>query len=155
MLRLSLCLPTENYIDNGSILSIMLKVKCSICGYDKHMGSLHIHHKDHNHLNNDENNLDVLCANCHMEYHHNNADKRLRYPNKEPHYAFSKKTMPLEIEKLESEIIDLIDESKCYKSLYFKQMEKCEVYQKWTLLSLDKSALDIMYGEIKEIEVKK
>jgi len=59
-------------------MSIMLKLKCSICGYDKHKGSLHIHHIDHNHENDNPDNLIVMCANCHMQHHHENG-KKVKY----------------------------------------------------------------------------
>lgn len=46
--------------------------KCEICGLSKWMGKpipLELHHKDLNHYNNDINNLQILCANCHMQAH--------------------------------------------------------------------------------------
>ena len=44
--------------------------KCSICGWGKvnqFTGNipLEVHHKDGDHTNNDEDNLDLLCPNCH------------------------------------------------------------------------------------------
>ena len=30
---------------------------------------LELHHKDLNHYNNDINNLQILCSNCHMQEH--------------------------------------------------------------------------------------
>lgn len=44
--------------------------RCSQCGWNKRnqfTGNipLEIHHKDGDHTNNDENNLDLLCPNCH------------------------------------------------------------------------------------------
>ena len=50
---------------------IYKKNKCFMCGYDKCKNSLHVHHIDLNHENNDENNLITLCANCHGEIHSN------------------------------------------------------------------------------------
>lgn len=49
------------------------KIKCLRCGYSEFKGSLQIHHVDGNHLNESEDNLMVLCANCHLSYHQNNA----------------------------------------------------------------------------------
>jgi hypothetical protein len=45
-------------------------VKCSNCGWHKinpHTNTtpLNVHHKDGNSFNNDEENLDLLCPNCH------------------------------------------------------------------------------------------
>ncbi len=42
---------------------------CNRCGYDADIRILGIHHKDHNHDNNDFNNLEILCANCHSLEH--------------------------------------------------------------------------------------
>ena len=44
--------------------------KCSKCGWGEinpHTNNvpLEIHHKDGDYTNNDENNLDLLCPNCH------------------------------------------------------------------------------------------
>ena len=42
--------------------------KCEICGLSEWMGNvipLEIHHKDCNHFNNDLDNLQILCPNCH------------------------------------------------------------------------------------------
>ena len=48
----------------------MFKIGCARCGYNEFKGSLHIHHVDGNHDNNNTNNLIVLCANCHAGVHH-------------------------------------------------------------------------------------
>lgn len=52
---------------------------CSICGYDKQPGILQIHHKDFNRRNNKEDNVTLLCPNCHEEFHYNS--KTGRYKN--------------------------------------------------------------------------
>ncbi len=42
--------------------------KCEICGITYWQGvhlPLELHHKDRNHFNNDLNNLQILCPNCH------------------------------------------------------------------------------------------
>lgn len=46
-------------------------VRCVRCGYDRHISTLHVHHLDGNHENDDPGNLIVLCANCHSELHNN------------------------------------------------------------------------------------
>lgn len=44
--------------------------KCCVrCGYDRSEFALDVHHKDHDHSNNEISNLEVLCCNCHMIEH--------------------------------------------------------------------------------------
>lgn len=43
--------------------------KCNRCGYDKYIQVLEVHHKDRNRLNNQIDNLEILCRNCHAEEH--------------------------------------------------------------------------------------
>ena len=46
--------------------------KCECCGLSEWIGKpipLELHHKDFNHYNNSLDNLQVLCANCHMQAH--------------------------------------------------------------------------------------
>jgi len=45
------------------------KERCEICGYNK---ALEIHHINGNRKNNSEDNLIVLCRNCHWLIHHEN-----------------------------------------------------------------------------------
>lgn len=45
---------------------------CTSCGLSEWMGKpipLELHHKDFNHYNNSLDNLQILCANCHMQAH--------------------------------------------------------------------------------------
>jgi hypothetical protein len=42
---------------------------CERCGYDKYE-ILQIHHKDKNRKNNDLENLELICPNCHFEGHY-------------------------------------------------------------------------------------
>lgn len=51
-----------NYYDN----------KCCKCGFSN-IDALEVHHKDKNRSNNEISNLEVLCANCHVLTHKNNA----------------------------------------------------------------------------------
>ena len=37
----------------------MKKVRCDLCDYDKHKGSLHEHHIDGKHFNNKRNNKQI------------------------------------------------------------------------------------------------
>ena len=39
--------------------------KCEICGYDKYKKILEVHHIDGDRLNNNIDNLIILCSNCH------------------------------------------------------------------------------------------
>jgi 5-methylcytosine-specific restriction endonuclease McrA len=51
------------------------KIKCERCGFTGL--ALHIHHKDRNHKNNNLDNLEVLCANCHHIEHREEATQRI------------------------------------------------------------------------------
>ena len=42
---------------------------CERCQFDKHAAAIVIHHKDRNRENNTDENLEVLCANCHAIEH--------------------------------------------------------------------------------------
>jgi len=42
---------------------------CERCGYGKQQ-ILQVHHKDGNHHNNDIENLELICPNCHCEEHY-------------------------------------------------------------------------------------
>jgi HNH endonuclease len=43
---------------------------CSRCGFiPENKKQLDVHHKDHNHENNEVTNLQTLCANCHRLIH--------------------------------------------------------------------------------------
>ncbi len=43
--------------------------KCNSCGYSANLAAIEVHHKDKNRDNNEINNLEVLCANCHAIHH--------------------------------------------------------------------------------------
>ena len=46
------------------------KDTCEACGFaPKHPCQLDVHHLAHNHYNNEESNLQTLCANCHRLVH--------------------------------------------------------------------------------------
>jgi 5-methylcytosine-specific restriction endonuclease McrA len=68
----------KSYIKNRDNITIkryekikVLGGKCSLCGIDNFL-VLTIHHKDINHDNNSDDNLMVLCHNCHHVLHTNN-----------------------------------------------------------------------------------
>jgi hypothetical protein len=42
---------------------------CERCGYDKHEAAIIVHHKDRNRMNDSDDNLEVLCCNCHAIEH--------------------------------------------------------------------------------------
>lgn len=54
------------WTDAGNLFS------CKRCNYNEFESSVHIHHIDHNKLNNNISNLISLCANCHLSLHHGN-----------------------------------------------------------------------------------
>lgn len=43
--------------------------RCGRCGYDAEPGILQMHHRDRNRRHNSEENLELLCPNCHMLEH--------------------------------------------------------------------------------------
>ena len=100
----------------------MDKDKCSKCGYDKHKGSLQIHHKDGNHENNTPSNLEVLCANCHFEHHQTNKRPNgLKRFNKVSINPDDLKDLNLEINELKSKV-DELNKANDYlsKAIIFK-----------------------------------
>lgn len=56
--------------------------QCEICGYDRHPELLQVHHKDRNRRNNREDNLIVLCPNCHHEDHFKARDGFYKRPRR-------------------------------------------------------------------------
>ena len=44
-------------------------IQCGRCGYSK-IEILHVHHKDRNRGNNNLDNLELICPNCHYEEHY-------------------------------------------------------------------------------------
>jgi hypothetical protein len=46
---------------------------CERCLYDEHPAAIIVHHKDRNRMNDDESNLEILCANCHAIEHWGNT----------------------------------------------------------------------------------
>ena len=48
---------------------------CNRCGIDDDM-VLCVHHIDHDRKNNDINNLEIVCANCHHKHHFGRTKKR-------------------------------------------------------------------------------
>lgn len=51
------------------ILREIKNPKCNRCGFNKNIKALHIHHIDRNRDNNEKENLEILCANCHYIEH--------------------------------------------------------------------------------------
>ena len=56
------------------------KIECEICKFDNIL-ALEIHHKDRNRNNNDLNNLQVLCCNCHKIEHRLKTQKTFSQNN--------------------------------------------------------------------------
>jgi hypothetical protein len=67
-------------VNNYKILKNRLVVlrgdTCEKCGYNK-TEILQVHHKDKNRNNNDLNNLELICPNCHSEKHY--LDHQVRW----------------------------------------------------------------------------
>lgn len=62
----------DHYGTGGNYRAAALKhygASCQRCGYSKNIAAIHVHHVDRNRNNNDLNNLEVLCANCHAIEH--------------------------------------------------------------------------------------
>lgn len=49
--------------------STMNLIECERCGFRGHPCQLDVHHRDHNHSNDDPANLEIVCANCHRFEH--------------------------------------------------------------------------------------
>jgi len=48
--------------------------KCDICGYNKIIDILQVHHINRNRRDNSIKNLQILCPNCHNEIHYKDND---------------------------------------------------------------------------------
>ena len=92
------------------------KYKCELCGNSTWMGEkipLELHHKDGDHFNNDFDNLQILCPNCHA------LEPNYRGSNKISH-----KNKVLKIEKIKN-IQDTFDSGVNYKNTQTKKERKC------------------------------
>jgi len=59
--------------------------KCEVCGLDSWMDKpipLELHHIDENRFNNQLENLQILCSNCHMQIHNYSNTKKLHKKDK-------------------------------------------------------------------------
>ena len=64
--------PKDKVKTQGLLKIRLLKIrgnKCERCGFGKYE-ILQIHHKDKNRNNNDLDNLELICPNCHSEEHY-------------------------------------------------------------------------------------
>lgn len=52
-------------------LDSVKELKCEKCGFDNPL-ALEVHHKDNNRKNNNIENLELLCCNCHTIAHKSN-----------------------------------------------------------------------------------
>lgn len=72
-IKYKLSLPRKDKVVNERMLKLrLLKSRantCEGCRYNK-IEILHVHHKDRNHQNNNLENLQLLCPNCHYEEHY-------------------------------------------------------------------------------------
>lgn len=67
--------PSETCYRNFALKN--LPNQCAICGYNKYLSVLQVHHKDKNRKNNTLQNLEILCPTHHEEWHL--LDKSGRY----------------------------------------------------------------------------
>ena len=64
--------PRDNVKSQQALKTRLLENRgkqCERCNYTRHE-ILHVHHKDKNRNNNDINNLELICPNCHAEKHY-------------------------------------------------------------------------------------
>jgi hypothetical protein len=64
--------PNDKVVSNRALKLRLLELrgeKCERCGYNKHE-ILQVHHKDKNRENNEIDNLELICPNCHYEEHY-------------------------------------------------------------------------------------
>lgn len=54
---------------------IFYDTKCDICGLDD-LHTLVVHHKNHNEFDHRIENLQILCANCHIKHHTHKSTKK-------------------------------------------------------------------------------
>lgn len=62
----------EHYGTGSDYRKIALEfygARCEHCGFDSNIKALDVHHKDRNRCNNNIDNLQVLCCNCHAIEH--------------------------------------------------------------------------------------
>lgn len=79
-------LGTGKYISSFNLKEKLLREglkqrECEICGLSQWMGyeiPLELHHKDGNHHNNDFDNLQILCPNCHAQQPGNSGSNKKR-----------------------------------------------------------------------------
>jgi len=62
---------------------MIMKKECNNCGFDN-IKALEIHHKDRNHRNNNPNNLEIFCRNCHKLEHYEDDVKRIKAVRNKP-----------------------------------------------------------------------
>lgn len=61
--------------------------QCSDCGSEK---ELHVHHRDGNHSNNQPENLEVLCKDCHWNRHRDEVAERASGPKRKRGETYGK-----------------------------------------------------------------
>lgn len=57
------------FVDGSKSTAYRALIKKSACAECGTQSQLVIHHKDHNHMNNAPENLEVLCSPCHTRHH--------------------------------------------------------------------------------------
>lgn len=71
-IKYRLALPRKDKVRDYRMLKLRLLklrgIKCETCGYSK-VEILQVHHKDQDRNNNELENLELICPNCHFEQH--------------------------------------------------------------------------------------
>lgn len=69
----------KNYVIRGFIQCLKNSgaLACEECG-ESDMFCLEVHHKNHRRSDNRDNNLQVICSNCHSKHHRDKSASRMR-----------------------------------------------------------------------------
>ena len=101
--------------------------ECERCGLSEWMGQpipLELHHMDGNHYNNNFENLQILCSNCHMQVHgYSNVSNIKKIPNK----VDIKKCPICGEEFIPKEKDQIYCSPKCYHTSTRKQINQEEI----------------------------
>lgn len=148
--------PAAEYIKGNTVSSSILRKKlilegikenkCERCGLTLWLGepiSLELHHKDGNHYNNDFENLEILCPNCHsltQNYRHRGDIKISETPQKP---KAEKDSLKREAEKT-NKCID------CGKPIS-KKATRCDECNKKHLRKVERPSRENLKEEIRSI----
>ena len=107
--------------------------KCEVCGLDSWMDKpipLELHHIDENRFNNQLENLQILCSNCHMQIHNYSNTKKLHKKDKIKKVKI-KKERPRKVERPpHQKLIDEINQFG-YRAIGRKYNVSDNAIRKW------------------------